>query len=61
MVELNYEKRMTPSLYFLGPLVFNYTGYEGGLPSTYYYPYSWTRVGTSSFLVLLIVYCFKSI
>ncbi|KAK9941823.1 hypothetical protein M0R45_007516 [Rubus argutus] len=37
-------------IYENGPLVFNYTGYEGGLPSTYYYPYSWTRTASVLFV-----------
>lgn len=35
---------MTPGLYFAGPLAFDVTDYEGGVPNTYYYPYSWSRV-----------------
>ncbi|KAB1208311.1 Serine carboxypeptidase-like 18 [Morella rubra] len=30
-------------IYENGPLAFNITSYAGGLPQTYYYPYSWTK------------------
>ncbi|PRQ22320.1 putative peptidase S10, serine carboxypeptidase, alpha/Beta hydrolase [Rosa chinensis] len=37
-------------VYENGPIVFNYTAYEGGLPSTYYYPYSWTKTASVLFV-----------
>ncbi|XP_023898550.1 serine carboxypeptidase-like 18 [Quercus suber] len=30
-------------IYEIGPLAFNMTHYAGGIPKTYYYPYSWTK------------------
>ncbi|KAK9286558.1 hypothetical protein L1049_014957 [Liquidambar formosana] len=35
-------------IYEVGPLAFNITAYDGGIPPLQYYPYSWTR--TSSIL-----------
>ncbi|XP_004289771.1 PREDICTED: serine carboxypeptidase-like 17 [Fragaria vesca subsp. vesca] len=37
-------------IYENGPLDFNLTDYEGGIPKTYYYPYSWTRTSSMLFV-----------
>ncbi|KAG7976577.1 hypothetical protein I3843_06G156700 [Carya illinoinensis] len=37
-------------IYQIGPLAFNLTDYEGGIPNTYYYPYSWTRTASILFV-----------
>ncbi|KAG7976579.1 hypothetical protein I3843_06G156800 [Carya illinoinensis] len=37
-------------IYQIGPLAFNLTDYEGGIPKTYYYPYSWTRTASILFV-----------
>lgn len=37
-------------IYENGPLAFNITHYEGGLPQTYYYPYSWTKTANILFV-----------
>lgn len=37
-------------LYQVGPLAFNVTDYEGGLPSLVYVPYSWTKTASIIFI-----------
>ncbi|EEF40332.1 serine carboxypeptidase, putative [Ricinus communis] len=37
-------------IYEIGPLEFNISDYEGGLPSLAYYPYSWTKSASILFL-----------
>ncbi|XP_062177238.1 serine carboxypeptidase-like 17 [Alnus glutinosa] len=37
-------------IYENGPLAFNLTDFAGGLPKTYYYPYSWTRTASILFV-----------
>ncbi|GAV75569.1 Peptidase_S10 domain-containing protein [Cephalotus follicularis] len=37
-------------IYEIGPLEFNITDYEGGLPTLKYYPYSWTKAASILFV-----------
>ncbi|KAF2294368.1 hypothetical protein GH714_009724 [Hevea brasiliensis] len=37
-------------IYEIGPLEFNISDYEGGLPSLSYYPYSWTKTASILFV-----------
>ncbi|XP_062021824.1 serine carboxypeptidase-like 18 [Rosa rugosa] len=37
-------------IYENGPLAFNDTDYEGGVPKTFYYPYSWSRTASLLFV-----------
>ncbi|XP_031283723.1 serine carboxypeptidase-like 13 [Pistacia vera] len=37
-------------IYEIGPLAFNITEYEGGIPSLMYYPYSWTKTASILFV-----------
>ncbi|KAL6213225.1 hypothetical protein ACLB2K_012672 [Fragaria x ananassa] len=37
-------------IYENGPLAFNLTDYEGGVPKTFYYPYSWSRTASLLFV-----------
>ncbi|XP_044509215.1 serine carboxypeptidase-like 16 [Mangifera indica] len=37
-------------VYEIGPLAFNITDYEGGMPSLMYYPYSWTKTASILFV-----------
>ncbi|KAL5790383.1 hypothetical protein ACOSQ2_005271 [Xanthoceras sorbifolium] len=37
-------------IYQIGPLAFNITAYEGGIPQLVYYPYSWTKTASILFV-----------